>query len=585
MSDHLTVDQVLAWRPERLVTQANEWDRQAGELRIHMEAQARAVDSSHEAWQGGAGDAMRERFIRVNDKATMVRGALERGRDAAKVASLNFTTAKSLMAAEKRTAEGKGLEVHVDGTCVITEQKKQYVYSAVNGDADNYSTAIAALTVDCDAQTAVMKRLLNNAAQVDIDARQAINNAFTDLPTAESFGNATTPKAETKQPPKDGAPKQNRQWWDSLTPSEQEAVIKTQPASVGNLDGLPADARDRANRTVLTTEQTRLTNEVNDLTSKFNEIKDPSSREWTETYRALEDSKRRKADVDKVSDVLNDKSNQPHKLLLLDTTSGRQVHAAVATGDPDKADHISVTAPGLGTNIRESLGGMVGEADRLRDESQRQLEKAGRLHETVSTIAWIGYDAPQKDPDIVNVGFDARAKEAAKPLANFYEGLDVAGAKNDPHITALGHSYGSLATSMALQQKAGGVDDVVFYGSPGLGGHIPSAETPISIWGLNDVVRSPADLGLQDHHVYEMTEKNDPVGYFNSFGRTPHLMPWVTHLGTDQITIDNRVYTGAEGHAEYPRTDPATHNLHRSGYNLAAVVAGIPNNAINPPSQ
>ncbi|QIS08808.1 alpha/beta hydrolase [Nocardia arthritidis] len=583
MSQHLTVKQVLSWKPETLVAQANEWERQAAELRTRMDSQSRAVDGSRETWTGRAGDAMRDRFTQVNEKATKVRDALERGRDAAKVASLNFTTAKSLLDSAKKTAESKGLEVHDDGTCVITEKKKQYVYAAVNGDADKYTTAISALIIDCDTQTAVVKQALNNAAQIDDEAQQAINNAFADLPTAESFGNATTPKTEAKQPPKNGTPKENRQWWDSLTKQEQDAVLSTQPASVGNLDGLPADVRDQANKTVLKTEQARLDKEVTDLTNKLNGMKDATPNEFSDVASQLEDRKRRKADVDKIAEVLGKKPD--HKLMVLDTMSGRQVHAAVATGDPDKADHVSVTTPGLGTNVRGSLKDMVGEADQLKAESERQLDKAGKKNETVSTIAWIGYDAPQKDADIVNVGFESRAKEAAKPLANFYEGLDVASTKNDPHITALGHSYGSLTTSLALQQKAGGVDDVVFYGSPGLGGHIPSAGTPIALLGLNDVVHSPSDLGLQDHHVYEMTEKKDPVVAFNSFGRSPHFMPWVTHLSTDPITVDDRVYTGAEGHAEYPRTDPKTNNLHRSGYNLAAVVAGLPDNAINPPGQ
>jgi hypothetical protein len=60
------------------------------------------------------------------------------------------------------------------------------------------------------------------------------------------------------------------------------------------------------------------------------------------------------------------------------------------------ADHVSVTTPGLGTNVRESLGSMVNEAEQLQNEAGRQLEAAGKPGETVSTIAWIGYDPPQK---------------------------------------------------------------------------------------------------------------------------------------------------------------------------------------------
>jgi hypothetical protein len=154
----------------------------------------------------------------------------------------------------------------------------------------------------------------------------------------------------------------------------------------------------------------------------------------------------------------------------------------------------------------------------------------------------------------------------------------------------LGHSYGSLTTSLALQENGRAVDDVVFYGSPGLGGDFPAppvAGLPITLIGLNDAVDSPADLGLGSGHVYEMSEKDDPVANFNSFGRSPNQLDWVTYLGTDQITVpdgtpDGATYTGASGHAEYARTDSSTGTLHRSGYNLAAVLAGLPDNAINP---
>ena len=87
-------------------------------------------------------------------------------------------------------------------------------------------------------------------------------------------------------------------------------------------------------------------------------------------------------------------------------------------------------------------------------------------------------------------GRSARREHARTPparggadLARFYEGID-ASRRADPHLTALGHSYGSLTTGYALQQ-AHGVDDAVLFGSPGLGTdhvddlHVPPA-TPAS---------------------------------------------------------------------------------------------------------
>ncbi|WP_054814265.1 alpha/beta hydrolase [Nocardia arizonensis] len=592
MSKNLTVPQVLAWRPEALGAQATEWERQAGELRSALDTQWRAVDGSYDTWKGAAGEAMRTRFEQVRTQTMKVVEAEETAGDAARLGQFAFASARSRVESVKATAESKSLAVKDDGTCEIPETVKQRIYSSVGGDADRYSTAIAALILDADAQTAAMKQALNTAADADTATTRSIETAFANLPDAAAFGNSSSTSTPTvKQPPKNGTAEENRKYWDSLTAEEKALTLSTQPAAIGNLDGLPADVRDQANREVLRTEQARLQREVDTLTSQVSV--NPKA---VGLAKQLEDRQQRLADVKAVQSAINppakaDGSPQtPRKLLMLDTQSGRQVRAAVAVGDPDNADHISVATPGLSTNARESLGGMVGEAETLQREAERQLWVEGKGDESVATVAWLGYDPPQKTAlDIGNVAFEGRADEAAKPLANFYEGLDAASNKNDPHITALGHSYGSLATSQALQEGGNAVDDVVFYGSPGLGAELPiptQLSQPLG-WlsnatGTNDEVGSAADLGLQSGHVYEMTENKDPVASANAFGRSPNQMPWVTHLSTDEVTVDGTKYTGATGHSEYPRTDPSTGALHRSGYNLAAVVAGIPNNATNP---
>ncbi|MBF6062824.1 hypothetical protein IU500_13415 [Nocardia terpenica] len=597
MSDHLTVSQVLSWNPGSLTEQATEWDRQANDLRTKMDTQNRAVDGSHDTFKGAAGDAMRDRFGQVYEKSRKVLEALENGRDAAKIASMNFTAAQGLVSAQKRTAEAKGLNVGDDGTCSIREETKHGLCLSVGGDETRYNVAMAALQLDCNNETSFMKKVLDHAATTDANAVTEIGKAFADIPAADTFGNATTQKTEITPPPKNGTPQQNRDWWNTLTPQQQGEEISTHPADVGNLDGLPADAKGQANRNRIPIERARLEQEL--AAANAAEV---SNRADEDAARRIVDTRKRLDDLKAVEDSIKPQPDKaPRKLMFLDMQSGRQGRAAVAVGDPDRADHVSITAPGLGSNPRDSLPGMVAEADDLKTESERQL-RAKNSTDTVATVAWFGYDPPQggvdhPQADTVNVAWEGRAQEAAKPLADFYKGLDVASDKNDPHITALGHSYGSLATSLALQQREGGVDDVVFYGSPGLGGHVPALggsgagafiDPPgalLTATGLNDTVHNAGDLGLRDHHVYEMTEKNDPVAYADRFGRSPNKMDWINHLSTDPITVDGHRYSGASGHAEYPRIDHSTGDLHRSGYNLAAIVAGLPENATNPGSR
>ena len=63
-------------------------------------------------------------------------------------------------------------------------------------------------------------------------------------------------------------------------------------------------------------------------------------------------------------------------LMLLEFPEGRDPRAAIAHGNPDTAEHVSVTMPGMDTHPT-SLPGMVEEAGALRAEAQDQLDPRG----------------------------------------------------------------------------------------------------------------------------------------------------------------------------------------------------------------
>jgi hypothetical protein len=165
----------------------------------------------------------------------------------------------------------------------------------------------------------------------------------------------------------------------------------------------------------------------------------------------------------------------PHKYLMMvrDTPHGEAM-AAIAVGNPDTAEHVSVTTPGMNTRP-ESLPGMVNEVSALRQEALNQLSAGGTPVDpsSMSTIAWLGYDPPDVDNAILlNAGSDARAQAGAVDLANFWRGVNVTNEHgSDVQLSAFGHSYGSLTTAQALHDlgQTGVIDDAVFYGSPGPG--------------------------------------------------------------------------------------------------------------------
>ncbi|BBU21999.1 alpha/beta hydrolase [Mycobacterium xenopi] len=416
--------------------------------------------------------------------------------------------------------------------------------------------------------------------------------------------------------------------WEKLTPQERDWLYQ-HDHSLGNHDGLPAVDRDRYNRLTLgeelaqaqaaATEADALQAQHPDWAQGKN-IPQPNEpgaifqdrldyEAWQRRYDAARNGAKNLADLQAVDKTV--KGNPDRKLLLLDTHTGRQTHAAVAVGDPDKATHVSVTTPGLNTTVHGSIGGMVDEATHLRMEALRQLSfTPGHEHDSVSAIAWIGYDTPQVPgwDDLGksisggwDVSHDDLAKAGAHDLARFYDGLGAAHQGAPAHLTAIGHSYGSLTTGLALQEPGNhGVTDALFYGSPGI-----EASTP-------------QQLHVQPGHVYAMETPDDPIQRvydappvahagasllpfpFNviaegaldgaeatgagQFGPNPATNPNFTHLGTGPATVpDGHGGTlnleGAHGHSEYPRQ--GSNNLPRTtGYNIAAVVAGLGANTV-----
>ena len=224
-------------------------------------------------------------------------------------------------------------------------------------------------------------------------------------------------------------------------------------------------------------------------------------------------------------------------------------------GDVDTADHVAVLTPGFGNTVGGDLPGVVETAGALRDRSAAVLDGSGRSGESVAAVAWLGYDVPGGPLDVSTA--DA-ARRGGADLARFYDGIDAA-RPTDPHLTALGHSYGSLTTGYALQQ-AHGVDDAVLFGSPGI--------------GTDDL----GDLHVPAGHTGVVEAPWDPVADLGWFGDDPNRLDGVTGLSARAATLpDGTAAAGSVLHSQY--LTPGT----TSQYNIAATVAGLPDQRILDP--
>lgn len=274
-------------------------------------------------------------------------------------------------------------------------------------------------------------------------------------------------------------PQETLEWWNDLGKGRQDALIEMAPAAVGYMDGIPAEARDRANRLYLPTL-----------------IEELEGRDDADSQRKLEGLLR-------IQERLGEETVPPMFLLGIgDEGNGR---AIISFGNPDEAENVSAYVPGLDTRLDASFAN--GTVDRALDTAQTAQDVDPTS--TTASIVWLGYDAPIIGegaslmpvdgggwglPEKLDVMSDEHAREGAPAYQQFIEGLNVTSHHEDLHLTAIGHSYGSLTMATATQEPGGiNADDVIIIGSPGVG--VDHAE----------------DLGVGADHVYVGAADNDVV--------------------------------------------------------------------------
>lgn len=505
----------------------------------------RAVDAAMDKWQGEAAAAASARSLSDTLAASHIDTAVIAIAEAhASHGGVLDGIRTSLLAIVDLEAPGAGMTVSDDGAVTAPTVPiggavviAALLQSRLDRQADDIEVRIKALLAQFgDGELRAAQAIRAAQQQLDVASNSPQDGAISPVVSDIISGTTSLPSD----------PAQLHEMWSTLSPADKDALF-AHDNYIGNRDGLPVVDRDHYNRIKLDDEMSRA------------QACDPTVSD-------------RLVDLQAVRDTIEKDPNR--MLMLLDTQSGAQTHAAVAVGNPDTADHVSVTTPGLNTTVGGAIGAMTEEGEQMKMTAEQQLDDTvDHAGETVATIAWIGYDAPQLDKDdyfseesatgLIQVAQPWNAQAAAPNLSHFYEGIDASNYDGDPHLTAVGHSYGSFTTGLALQETPEGiVDDVMVYGSPGLGtGH--------------DFDSSLDKLNIAPGHAYEMTAHDDPVAHMNRFGWSPGYMSEFTHLDTDATTTaDGVARQGATGHSDYPRLGD-NNELRTSGYNTAVVIAGL----------
>ena len=443
------------------------------------------------------------------------------------------------------------IEAARDGVgSIMADINKAKAFASLHGcTINNIDGSVSAVNQYKKAVTTLednVHAILAKANQVDTTLAEALASINTDRYTDGDRGSdKVVGIPDVPQP--NWSPSQNAAWWNSLPEERKKFLIDHCPDDIRHLDGLPAAARDQANRRALdgyvdangkehqgalrdakrAVEEAQQAYDIADKKCANDKASDhvAAEAEKADAQIKLDRAKEAYEDLKAIreqtaNDVRASKGLAP--AYLLDFNYDNDYHrttAIVSSGNPDTATHVSTLVPGIGTNVRGDLVKYVAANDRLR----AQTAHAGVDPNSVATISYLGYVAPRNDGlnniQAADIGY---ADRAAPKLAQFEEGLR-ANADANHHTftnTLLTHSYGSTTGGKAaILMAPGTVDRLILTGSPGGG------------------VQSIDEYNVPREHVYESSipegDAVQGIGPDWIYGKNPRKLEGITHLSGD----------------------------------------------------
>jgi hypothetical protein len=453
-------------------------------------------------WSGEAADAAFDFMTRIESRLAIGRIEAETISTVLDTVHQRMERAHTDLRSAVREAESNGYSVGDDGTVMPPRPANRYEASDQAPELAGYRSRIeAALTAAGEASDEGRNALAILHGDIMGQYRpHAFNEAGTDAQAVMDVLGIDKP-----HPPED--PDAAAKWWHDLSPDQQRDYELFCPQLIGGTDGLPATVRNDANRLLLD-EQLDDPNFItgHDAGIATNSLIDPRYGKLMNLKLALDSY---------------DTAPPGKELYLLDFDADGDGKVVIAMGNPDTAAHTGVYVPGTGKTIDSTAG----ELKRIDLLQQAALAK----HPTgaVSTVYWLGYDAPEM-PSVsdVSIATTTRADSGAPAFRQFIKGARAAQGPEHHHITVIGHSYGSTLVGAAAKDGNLGADDIVAVGSPGM-----------------DVAYASA-FGVPRDHVYVGASGHDPVVRGLS-GLTLGENPASDRFGASEFTVEEG------GHSSY----------------------------------
>ncbi|SHN88986.1 Alpha/beta hydrolase [Geodermatophilus obscurus] len=458
--------------------------------RARVEAVGRSLEDAS-CWYGPAAQSAGAALVDVSTVATGVTAALDESLEHAQRLLAEAETAQEL--AERALAAAASIPVVLDGAGRLVGP----LPVDPTGEADAVRTA-AVVRVEALAADA-----LAAAGRAGLGAGEAVAAlmglgiggtlapaTFEDLSWLVAVEDASTPAP----PPSGNDPTAVAAWWAGLSTAARVSAIHGRPRRIGDLEGLPAWARDRANRLVL--DRTLVTPR---------RTGGPPVPGQAMAVSVAAEIARREASGEEV------------QLLQFDPGAGL---TALGLGDLDTAGSVAFVVPGMLNSPERTLDDVVAAADTVAD--------AGRAADpglAVAAVAWFGYRPP------LGIGAlgTSISREGGRALDNALDGLSAARAADPVRVVVSAHSYGTRvvgAAAAAPGPMAAGA--VILNGSPGMDGNARSLEVA---------------------EVYEASSPVDPITWWDAHGE---YATWDDDFGAVELP------TGQAMHGEYYDADHPT---------------------------
>lgn len=302
-------------------------------------------------------------------------------------------------------------------------------------------------------------------------------------------------------------------WWGRLDVARRRLLETAAPSVVGNLDGVPYDVRDRANRAVL-----------------HAGLADPSV------------SAARSAMLGQVRESLVSAPGAPRRnLVTLDTRGAGR--AAIAIGDLDTASDVTFVVPGMFFTVTGQMPDFTNTANDLYSEQATLAGVAAPAPGNgIAVVAWMGY----RTPDLSNILSLGLAKTGAARLERAVDGVRQIRVGEQPRINVVAHSYGSTTALMALSSGRMRADTLTVLGSPG------------------SAVQRSSDLAVGAGQVFVGDAHSDPIAGSGYFGTDPGSAAFGSTVLDLAGGIDRQdagdVFRRPVGHNDYLK--PGTASLH-----------------------